>query len=339
MTGIAETAAPQSSGGPLPHVLFVRATDAASLEPWFGDFVGESAEICEVRLFDPARPIGPQFADVRAVVDLGGFGGHALIDAARETGVELWQVLGYGLDHIDVGYVLATGIPLAHTPGSCTAVPLAEHALHLMLTLEKRWRESQAVLASGRYGGPFSGELDGQTLGIVGFGASGRALARRAAAFGMRVLGVDAVVPDPGDPDVAICESVGGLDRFDELLRTADYVSLHLPLTDQTQHLLDADALRQMKSAAVVVNVARGRLIDQAALVEALRTGALRGACLDVYEEEPLPVTHPLMNMENVVLTPHTAGLTWKTSRRRARFAAGNVARLLGGGELEAVVS
>jgi phosphoglycerate dehydrogenase-like enzyme len=218
-------------------------------------------------------------------------------------------------------------------------VPLAEHALHLMLVLEKRWRESQAVLASGRYGGPFGGELEGKTLGLIGFGASGRALARRAAGFGMHVIGVDAVVPGPDDTDAATCEWVGGLDKLDELLRTSDFVSLHLPLTGETEHLIDAGALGRMKPEAVIVNVARGRLIDEAALVEALRSGALGGACLDVYENEPLPPEHPLMSMENVVLTPHTAGLTRQTSRRRARFAAENVARLLAGQELEAVVS
>jgi phosphoglycerate dehydrogenase-like enzyme len=320
-------------------VLFVRATEAASLDPWFADFVAESAGVCEVAMFDPAKPAGPQFAGVWAVVDLGGFGGRELIDAAQEAGVGLWQVLGYGLDHIDVDYVRASGIPLAHTPGSCTAVPLAEHALHLMLVFEKRWRESQAVLASGRYGGPFGGELEEKTLGIIGFGASGRALARRAYGFGMRVIGVDAVVPGLDDGDASICEWVGGLDRLDDLLRTSDFISLHLPLTRETEHLIDGAALRRMKPEAVVVNVARGRLVDEAALVDALRSGGLRGACLDVYEQEPLPAAHPLMSMENVVLTPHTAGLTPGTSRRRARFAAENIARLLDGRDLEAVVS
>jgi phosphoglycerate dehydrogenase-like enzyme len=323
----------------LPAVLFVKATDAATLDPWFPDFVDASADVCEVAMFDPAQPAGPQFAGVRAVVDLGGFGGHEMIDAAQAAGVELWQVLGYGLDHIDVEYVHASGIPLAHTPGSCTAVPLAEHALHLMLVLEKRWGESQAVLVSGRYGGPFGGELEGKTLGLVGFGASARALARRAAGFGMRIIGVDAVIPPADDTDAAICEWVGGLDRLDELLRTSDFISLHLPLTGETEHLIDAGALGRMKPEAVVVNVARGRLIDEAALVEALRAGRLRGACLDVYEHEPLPAESPLMSMENVVLTPHTAGLSRQTSRRRARFAAENIARLLDGRDLEAVVS
>ncbi len=303
-------AADQTGRAPLPHVLFVRATTAATLHPWLDDFVDEAAAVCEVHLYDAAKPLPGQFETVRAVVDLGGFGGHELIDAGRDAGVQLWQVLGYGLDHLDVDYVLASGIPLAHTPGSCTAVPLAEHALHLMLNLEKQWRASQAVLASARYGGPFSGELDGQTLGLVGFGASGRALAARAHAFGMRVLALDAVRPADDDPAAAGCEYVGGIEALDDLLGASDYVSLHLPLTDETHHLLDARAIARMKPGAVIVNVARGKLIDQDALVEALRSGALRGACLDVYEEEPLPPTHPLVGLAGAVLTPHTAGLT-----------------------------
>ena len=116
-------------------------------------------------------------------------------------------------------------------------------------------------------------------------------------------------------------------------------MSLHLPLTDDTHHLLDAAAIAKLKPSAVIVNVARGKLIDQDALVDALRSGALRGACLDVYEEEPLPLKHPLVGLEGAVLTPHTAGLTRQTSRRRARFAAANVAHLVtGDGALEAVV-
>ncbi len=329
-----------SRRGGLPPVLFVRATTAATLEPWYGDFVTEVAGVCEVRLLDVGTPVTNQLEGVQAVVDLGGFGPRELIDAARAEGVQLWQVLGYGLDHLDVDYVLASGIPLAHTPGSCTAVPLAEHALHLMLNLEKQWTASQQVLASAKYGGPFSGELEGQTLGLVGFGASARALAARALGFGMEVVAVDLVAPSDEDPVASGCLYLGGLESLDELLARSDYVSLHLPLTDETEHVLDARALAKMKPTAVVVNVARGKLVDQDALVDALRSGALRGACLDVYDEEPLPPTHPLVALEGAVLTPHTAGLTRQTSRRRAKFAAGNVVRVVNRtGPLEALVT
>ena len=147
----------------------------------------------------------------------------------------------------------------------------------------------------------------------------------------MRVIAVDAIPPADGDADAADCEYLGGLESLDQLLRTSDYVSLHLPLTDETRHLLDARALAQMKRTAVIVNVARGPLIDQAALVDALHAGALRGVGLDVFEEEPLPPDHPIVGIENAVLTPHVAGLTRESSKRRARFAAENVARALAG--------
>jgi len=312
-------------------VLFVRATERASLRPWMDDFVDALSGACEVALFDPAAPVREQFEGARVVVDLGGFAPHELIDAGREAGVELWQVLGYGLDHIDVDYVHASGIPLAHTPGACTEVALAEHVFHLMLTVTRQYRESQRVLASAQYGGPFSDELDGKTLGIVGFGASGRAVARRALAFGMCIVAVDAVPPAAGDPDADVCEYLGGIDSLDELLRASDFVSLHLPLTEETRHVLDARAIAQMKRTAVVLNVARGALIDTAALVDALAAGALRGAGLDVFEDEPLPPDHALVGIEGAFLTPHVAGLTWETSQRRGRFAAANVLRVLTG--------
>jgi phosphoglycerate dehydrogenase-like enzyme len=314
-----------------PHVLFVRATMAASLHPWMDDFIDALAGACEVVLFDPAAPVREQFEGVPVVVDLGGFAPHELIDAGRDAGVELWQVLGYGLDHIDVDYVHASGMTLAHTPGACTEVALAEHVFHLMLTVTRQYRESRRVLASAQYGGPFSDELDGKTLGIIGFGASGRAVARRAVAFGMRVLALDAIPLAAGDPDSGACEYLGDLDSLDELLCASDFVSLHLPLTEETRHVLDSRAIAQMKSTAVVLNVARGALIDTAALVDALAAGALRGAGLDVFEDEPLPPDHPLVALEGVFVTPHVAGLTWETSQRRGRFAAANVLRVLSG--------
>jgi len=334
------TAGPQGSGTGPPPVLFVKATMAASLHPWMDDFVTALDGACEVALFDPSRPVREQFDGARVVVDLCGFAPHELIDAGSEAGVKLWQVLGYGLDHIDVAHVHARGIPLAHTPGACTEVALAEHVFHLMLTVTRQYRESRRVLASAQYGGPFSDELDGKTLGIVGFGASGLAVARRALAFGMRVVAVDAVHPAAGDPDAAACDYLGALDALDDLLRASDFVSLHLPLTEETRHVLDARALALMKPTAVVLNVARGALIDTAALVDALAAGGLRGAGLDVFEDEPLPPDHALAGIEGVFLTPHVAGLTWETSRRRGRFAADNVLRVLGGdGAIEGLLT
>ena len=185
---------------------------------------------------------------------------------------------------------------------------------------------------SGVYGGPFGGELDGQTLGVLGLGASGRALAVRADAFGMKIAAIDAVAPSL-PVRLANFDFLGSVDHLDELLEVADYLSLHLPLTDETYHLIDGRRLAQMKPTSVIINVARGALVDEDALVAALESGALRGAGLDVFEDEPLPLDHPLMRLENVVLTPHTAGLTRQTSIRRGRLAAANIRSVLLGGD------
>jgi phosphoglycerate dehydrogenase-like enzyme len=321
-----------------PRILFLRATTLATLSPWYDDFVEAIDGAHEIALYDLEADDEVRFEGVGAVVDLGGFAPNGVIDEGADAGVEIWQVLGYGLDHIDTEHVKRRIRVFTHSPGESTGVSLAEHAFHLMLAVEKRHKTGQTVLESGLYGEPFCGELNGQTLGLLGFGASGRGLAERAAAFGMKILAIDAVPPlepvvFPG------FRFVGGLDRLDELLAEADYVSLHLPLDAETHHVLDREALAKMKPSAVVINVARGALIDQAALVDALESGALRGAGLDVFEEEPLPLDHPLFALDNAILTPHMAGLTRQTSKRRARCAADNVLSILrGGGPLNGLV-
>jgi phosphoglycerate dehydrogenase-like enzyme len=315
-----------------PRILFARLTELASLSPWYDDFVEAIDGTYEIVFYDPEANRDEQLRNVLVVVDLGGFAPNDLIDACADAGVRLWQVMGYGLDHIDGEHVRRCGLMFAHSPGESTEVSLSEHAFHLLLAVSKRWNESQAVLRSREYGGPFSDELYGKTLGLVGFGASGRGLARRASAFGMRILALDAV-PPPRLEGISDFEYVGGLESLDRVLRESDVVSLHLPLLPETRHVLDAAALAKLKPTAVVINVARGALIDTDALAEALREGRLGGAGLDVHEVEPLPADHPLTRFDNVVLTPHTAGLTRETSKRRARFAAENVISVLQGGQ------
>lgn len=321
-----------NGSGEAPRILFARLTDAASLSPWYDDFVESIDGAYEIRLYDPSQSREEQLQNVLVVVDLGGFAPNDLIDAGADAGVRLWQVMGYGLEHIDGDHVKRRGLAFAHSPGECTEISLAEHAFHLLLAVAKRWKASQAVLESQAYGGPFCSELEGQTLGLIGFGASGRGLAQRAAAFGMKIVALDAVPAEP-PPGVRDFAYVGGLESLDRLLVSSDVVSLHLPLTPQTRHVLDSRALSKLKPTALVINVARGALIEQQALVEALSDGRLGGAGLDVYEQEPLPVDDPLTQLENVVLTPHIAGLTRQTSKRRARFAAENVLSVLEGGQ------
>lgn len=309
------------------NVLFLGQRD--NLQPWFQDVVLAVGEAHAVRLFDPVLPIHAQLEATMVVVDQGGgMATRTIVDAAAEAGVKLWQVLGTGLDHVDVPYILDRGLPLANTPGPFSSIALAEHALLLMLYFAKHFPETQTNVRQRVFYRPMNEELHGQTLGLIGLGASGRELARRAAAFGMRVLGLDVVPPPPETIGVTF---LGGPEALHELLRQSDYVSLHVPLTRRTRYLLDAHALTMMRPHGVLINVARGELVDEGALVGALRDGRLRGAGLDVFASEPLAADSPLLGLDNVVLTPHVAGVTFGTSRRRAEAVAENVRRTAAG--------
>jgi phosphoglycerate dehydrogenase-like enzyme len=303
-----------------------------NLEPWFRDVVTAVGEEHEVVLWDADAPPGPQIRDAQVVVDQGGgVGSQATIDAAAGAGVKLWQVLGTGLDHVDVQYILDRGLPLANTPGPFSSVALAEHALFLMLYFAKNFPASQHSLRAGTFYRPMNDELEGATLGLIGLGASARALARRSAAFGMGLLGID-LEPPPADVLEAFgIQYLGGPDSLDSLLGQSDYVSVHVPLTRRTKHMLDARALAVMRPHGILINVARGGIVDQQALVDALQRGALRGAGLDVFATEPLAPDSPLLQLDNVVLTPHVAGVTTGTSRRRAGAVAENIRRTAAG--------
>jgi phosphoglycerate dehydrogenase-like enzyme len=300
--------------------------------PWNGEFFKALDKQFAVAFFDPQQPLAEQFRGVDFVLEPGsGTGNRAQIAAAAAAGVKLWQVTTNGLDKVPVDYFLQLGLPLANTPGPQSAVALAEHALFFMFCLAKNIRVSQRAILAGAHDAMINEDLEGRTLGILGLGASGRELARRAVGLDMRVVAVDiAPVPEAAwrGLGVAWC---GGLEQLPQLLAEADYVSLHTPLTAQTRHLIDREALRQMKPTACVVNIARGGIIDEAALIEALQAGKLGGAGLDVFEVEPPALDNPLLHMDNVIATPHRAGVTWGTARRRGAAAAENAARVARG--------
>lgn len=310
-------------------VLILHAADSA-LEPAHSEVVNALNQFgIASHLFLPDQALLPQFFGVDAVIDIGGWGRSEHVQAAREAGTRLWQVLGYGLDHLAVADVIDASIPLARIPGSSTSVPLAEHAMHLMLAVAKNANLARAALENQHFFDGNSEELFGKTLLIIGLGASGIRLASTAGAFQIRVIGID-TFESFGIEESCIDEylPVGELERG---LREANLVSLHLPLTSKTRHILDRKALEQLQVGTIVVNVARGSLIDQCALIEVLRSGHLRGAGLDVFEDEPLPLDSPLLDMWNVVLTPHWASATRATASRRARIAAESVARFIRG--------
>ncbi len=301
-------------------------------EPWLSDVLRAIGEAHCVEVYDRNAPMAEQFRDVGVVVDQGGGQGtHAMVDTAAETGAKLWQVLGTGLDHVDIEYILERGLPLANTPGPFSSVALAEHALLFMLYFAKQFPLSQQNLRNGVYYGPLNAELEGSTLGLVGLGASGKELAKRAAAFGMRIVGLDIQPPPQQALDSLGVTCLGGPEALDSLLAQSDYLSIHVPLTRRTRHMLDARALASMRPDAVLINVARGEIVDQAALVDALRNRRFRGAGIDVFAHEPLDPDDPLFDLDNVVLTPHIAGGTTGTSRRRAEAVAENVRRTAAG--------
>jgi phosphoglycerate dehydrogenase-like enzyme len=240
------------------------------------------------------------------------------------------QHQGVGYDNVDVPACRARGVSVALTPeGTTTGV--AEHTFLLLLALYKRLREAETRLRAGDWpvwelrSGSF--EIAGKTLGLVGFGRIGQALARRAGAFEARVLYYDPFRPPP-----EVEQRLGVTYRpLDELLGEADVVSLHLPLSPETRHLIGARELALMRPTAILLNTARGALVDEGALVQALASGGIAGAGLDVFEREPPQEGNPLLGMENVVLTPHIAAGSADAFRVKMRAVFANLARVARG--------
>jgi phosphoglycerate dehydrogenase-like enzyme len=319
----------EAGAQPGPRVLLLHVA-LSNPEP-AGSAVIAALDGVPFQVFDADQPIAPQMQGKSVVIDIGGWGRAEHVRAAAAAGVQLWQVFGYGLDHLAYDEVVAAGIPLARTPGSTTAVALAEHAMFLILSVEKQAAEARRALELGEFWNGDAGELAGKTIAVIGLGASGGELARRARAFDMCVLGVDVVdIPQSTLTEMGVSSCVG-IDRLHDVLAESDVVSLHLPLLDDTLHLVGTAEFGVLKPGAILINVARGALVDEAAMIAALRNGSLRGAGLDVFEVEPLPPDHPLLSMPNVVLTPHWAGATRGVVARRSEVVADNARRVLAG--------
>jgi len=239
---------------------------------------------------------------------------------ARAPRLRVISSCSVGLDHVDLAAATARHIPVGHTPGVLTDTT-AELAIALLLNAARRvteadrfvragqWREWSPDLLLGR-------DLAGSTLGVIGLGAIGRAVSARAHGLGMRVLGWNRT-PRPV-PDVELVP-------LPELLAAADFVSVHVALAPGTAGLLDAAALARMRPGAVLVNVARGGIVDETALAAALASGRLGAAALDVFATEPLPPTSPLLAAPNLVLTPHIGSASVRTRVRMADLAVDNL--------------
>ncbi|MGW3307299.1 2-hydroxyacid dehydrogenase [Streptomyces sp. NPDC001073] len=255
--------------------------------------------------------------------------------------LELVQCASHGFDYVDLDAARAQGVVVCTIGSSgAEAQNVAEQTFALMLALAKQIVPAHTALAQGDWALPrlqrSLTELSGKTLGIVGLGAIGQQVARRAAAFDMTVVYAGRR-PVPEETTARL----GGARHvpLDELLRLSDYVTLHTPLTDETRHLLDAERLALLRPTAFVINTARGALIDQDALADALEAGALAGAGLDVFDPEPPTPALRLLKAPNVVLSPHVGGVTRETVLRIALAAVRNAADHLTGKAPADVVS
>lgn len=234
---------------------------------------------------------------------------------------------GIGYDKVDVEAATARGIAVCNAPDAPT-ISTAEHAITLMLAVAKRLELAQEALrAGGRdfFASHHGLELSGKVVGIVGAGRIGRSVASIASGLGMRVIAYDPYV----QADVAA--GIEFVATLDELLERADVVSLHIPLTDGSQGIIDRSAIGRMREGAILINTARGGLIDHEALLEALDAGRLFGAGLDVTDPEPLPPDHPLLRRADVVVTPHIATATADGKARLYESAVGQCLQVLRG--------
>jgi glyoxylate reductase len=244
----------------------------------------------------------------------------AFLDACPDLAVI--ATCAVGTDNIDLAAAQAHGIPVGNTPGVLTDAT-ADLAFALLLAAARRLVEGSDVVRNGVWG-PWEPtwmlghDIVGATLGIVGAGRIGEAVARRAGGFGMEVL----TMTSRGGTPLA------------ELLARSDFVSLHVPLTPRTRHLIDADALARMKPTAILVNTARGPVVDTSALVDALHAGTIAGAALDVTDPEPLPPDHPLLAAPNVLVVPHVGSATPRTRARMTELSVDNVLAGLAGAPL-----
>ena len=258
----------------------------------------------------------PQAIIVRLIRHLSG----ALMDHAAE--LKLIAKHGAGCDDIDLVAARERGIPVVAAVGA-NATSVAEHALMMMLALAKDVRNRDAALRRGLWDkADYAGfDLAGRTLGLIGLGSAARALARMALGIGMCVIAHDPYAPPlPGVQDIPDAGS---------LFAAADVVSLHCPSTAETRNLVDAGMLARMKPSAILINTARGDVVDEAALFAALSTGRIAGAGLDCFAEEPPGADHPFWRLPNVIVTPHTAGVTRDARQAVSLMTARNVVAFL----------
>jgi phosphoglycerate dehydrogenase-like enzyme len=299
----------------------------------FQDTPGVHHDLLAAAGFEVVRERGPlpesRMLDLAGQFDAYLCGDDALTRAVLQKSLPRLKVVskyGIGLDKIDVAAATDLRIPVLFTPG-VNHTTVAEHTFALLLAAVRNLVVEANHVAAGRWTRITGSEVCGKTLAIVGFGRIGREVAIRARAFGLRVIGYG----NYWDEDFARWHDIVRVESFDDLLAQADFISLHTKLTPQTRHLIHAGNIGRIRRGAVIVNCARGEIIELAALVDALKSGHLKAYAADVLDQEPPPADHPLLGLPNVILTPHIGSRTHESVQRQASCAVENLTRFLSG--------
>jgi phosphoglycerate dehydrogenase-like enzyme len=299
----------------------------------FQDTPGVHHELLAQAGFEIVRERGP-LSETRMLELAGQFdaylcGDDALTRAVIQKSLPRLKVIskyGIGLDKIDVPAATELKVPVLFTPG-VNHTTVAEHTFALLLAAVRNLVTEASHVAQGRWERITGSELCGKTIAIVGFGRIGREVAIRARAFGLKVIGHGHY----WDEDFARWYDITRVESFDDVLRQADIVSLHTKLTAQTRHLINARNIRLLKKGAIIVNCARGELLELDALVDALKSRHLLAYAADVLDQEPPPPDHPLLGLPNVIITPHIGSRTHESVQRQASCAVENLTRFLAG--------
>lgn len=299
----------------------------------FQDTPGVHHQMLDSAGFEILRERGPLSEEtmLRLVGDIDGLlcGDDAITARVIEKALPRLKVIskyGIGLDKIDVKRATELRVPVLFTPG-VNHTTVAEHTFALLLALQRRVVELSTYVRNGSWKRVTGHELMGSTIGIVGVGRIGREVAIRAKAFGMNVVGFGHF----WEEDFAASLGMQRCHSIDDLIAVSDIITLHTKLTNETRGLFNAARLAKLKPGAVIVNCARGELLDTAALVAALESGQLAGYAADVMDQEPPPADHPLLKAKNCIITPHVGSRTHENVQRQASMAVENISRFFRG--------
>ena len=305
-----------------PHIFITRRIPA--------DKLAQLRQYCQVDLWDeelppPRQALLEHVQGVKAILCLLTERIDAEVMDSASPQLKVISNCAVGYDNIDVAEATRRGIPVGNTPGVLTDTT-ADFAFALLIAAARRVVEGDAFTRAGRWKTWGLTQLLGQdvtgaTLGIIGFGRIGRGMAKRAQGFDMRVLYFD-----PVSQDDSYATEVGAQSTdLDSLLRQADFISVHAPLNEATYHLIGTEALAKMKPTAILINTARGPIVDPDALYHALKDGVICYAALDVTEPEPIPMEHPLLTLQNLIIAPHIASASVKTRGKMIQMSIDNL--------------